>query len=136
MAVPAEPFHDRELAVLERFWASPGAQLITLWGRRRVGKSTLLSQLVAGKRAVYLYGTRAADRDILEGLAQQAADTFDDPYLRSAPFPTWETAFTYLAGRASAERLLLVIDEFPYLCDVTPGLDTLLQRWWDQSGQR
>src|SRR3990172_2566699 len=129
-----EPFFDRELELqdLERAWASRGAALVTLWGRRRVGKSTLLAHFAAGKRSVYLYGTRMNERDILTGLALQAADAFDDAYLRAAPFPTWDAALDYLADRAITERLLLVLDEFPYLCEVTQGLDTLVQRWWDR----
>lgn len=122
---------EGELAQLEATWATLGAQLVTLWGRRRVGKSTLLARFAADKRAIYLYGTRMTERDILIGLALQAAATFDDPYLRAAPFPSWSAALDYLAARAAEARLLIVFDEFSYLCEVTPGLDTLVQRWWD-----
>lgn len=59
-------------------------------------------------------------------------DKCDDAYLRTAPFPSWDAAFDYLGERARNERLLLVFDEFPYLCKVTSGLDTLVQRWWDR----
>src|SRR3990170_4275056 len=129
-----EPFFDREpeLRDLENVWTSRGAALVTLWGRRRVGKSTLLAHFAAGKRSVYLYGTRMTERDILTGLALQAADAFQDAYLRSAPFPTWDVALDYLAERVRDDRLLIILDEFPYLCEVTPGLDTLIQRWWDR----
>lgn len=123
----------RELAQLETVWSVPGARLVTLWGRRRVGKTTLLSHFSAGKRSVYLYGTRLAERDILAGLALQVAETFGDEYLRGVPFPTWQSALDYLAERARSERLLVVLDEFPYLCEATAGLDTLIQRWWDQT---
>jgi AAA+ ATPase superfamily predicted ATPase len=127
------PFFDREreLAALEAVWETAGAQLVTLWGRRRVGKSTLLARFAGDKRAVYLYGTRMAEPDILAGLSLQAAEVFADAYLRAAPFPSWEAALDYFAARARHERLLLILDQFPYLCDVTRGLDTLVQRWWD-----
>jgi AAA+ ATPase superfamily predicted ATPase len=123
---------ERELDQLEAAWSTPGSALVTLWGRRRVGKSTLLSRFAVGKRAVYLYGTRLAERDILADLATEAAEVFDEPYLRAAPFPTWDAALDYLAERARNQRLLLILDEFPYLCEATPGLDTLVQRWWDR----
>jgi AAA+ ATPase superfamily predicted ATPase len=102
MVETLEPFYnrERELAQLAAAWAAPGAQLVTLWGRRRVGKSALLARFSAGKRTVYLYGTRMTERDILAGLAIQAADVFDEPYLRAAPFPTWDAALDYLAARA------------------------------------
>jgi hypothetical protein len=129
-----EPFLNRELelAILENAWQARGAALVTLWGRRRVGKSTLLSHFATGKRSVYLYGTRMTERDVLTDLALQASDAFSDSYLRSAPFPTWDAALDYLAERGRNERLLVVLDEFPYLCEVTQGLDTLVQRWWDR----
>ncbi len=131
------PFFNRtaELAQLEGAWRSPGAQLVTMWGRRRVGKSTLLSYFALGKRAVYLYGTRIAERDILAGFAAEAAEILGDDYLRTAPFPTWDAALSYLVQPSRAQRLLVILDEFPYLCDMTPGLDTLVQRWWDRVHQ-
>lgn len=134
-APPAErAFYNRqrELAQLEAAWLSRGAQFVTLWGRRRVGKSTLLARFAQGKRALYLYGTRLPERDILAALSLQAADLFDDAYLRAAPFPSWSAALAYLASRSRSERLLVVLDEFSYLCDASPGLDTLVQRWWDE----
>ncbi|MBI2910050.1 MAG: ATP-binding protein [Chloroflexi bacterium] len=129
-----QPFFDREreLALLDGAWSAPGAQLVTLWGRRRVGKSTLLSRFASGKRSIYLYGTRMAERDVLDSLALQIARAFGDDYLRSAPFPNWEAALDYLGRLAKTERLLAVFDEFPYLCQVTAGLDTLVQQWWDR----
>ncbi len=128
------PFFDREreLAQLDAAWAAPGAQLVTLWGRRRVGKSTLLSRFANGKRGIYFYGTRMTERSVLDALAIQVAEAFDDAYLRTAPFPTWDSALGYLSDRARDERTLVVVDEFPYLCETTPGLDTLVQRWWDR----
>lgn len=129
-----ELFFNRaaETRQLEQVWQSPGAQLVTVWGRRRVGKSTLLAHFAAGKRAVYLYGTRIAERDLLAALSLQVADVVGDDYLRAAPFPTWDTALDYLAQQALRERLLVIFDEFPYLCEGTAGLDTLVQRWWDR----
>jgi AAA+ ATPase superfamily predicted ATPase len=126
-------FFDREeeMARLEAAWTSPGAQLVTLWGRRRVGKTTLLTRFASGRRSVYLYGTRMAERDVLQGLSFQAAASLGDAHLRCAPLGTWADALAYLAARSRDGRLLVVLDEFPYLCDVSRGLDTVVQRWWD-----
>jgi uncharacterized protein len=126
-------FYDRtrERAQLEAAWAAPRATFITLWGRRRVGKSALLSEFTRDKRAVYLYGTRATEQDILDGFALQVADALGDAFLEAASFPDWEATLDYLARRAGESRLLVVFDEFQYLCEATQGLDTLVQRWWD-----
>lgn len=122
---------ERELTDLESVWGRATPQLITLWGRRRVGKSTLLARFAAGKRGIYLYGTRVGEADILRGLSLHVAEVLGDSYLRAAPFPNWPAALDYLAGQAAGEPLLVVLDEFPYLCEMSPGLDTLIQRWWD-----
>ncbi|MDQ3548320.1 MAG: ATP-binding protein [Chloroflexota bacterium] len=126
---------EREMARLERVWQEPGAQLVTVWGRRRVGKSALLSRFVSGKRAVYLHGTRLAERDLLINLTNQMATAFGEEHLRFAPFATWDLALQYLATKAGDERLLIIFDEFPYMCDVTQGLDTVVQHWWDSIHQ-
>lgn len=123
---------ERELRQLERAWAAPGAELITIWGRRRVGKSALLSRFAESKHAIYIYGTRISQRDLLANLATQMARVFDTPSLRYAAFRSWDDVFDILTQESRKARLLVVFDEFPYLCDVTQGLDTLVQRWWDQ----
>ncbi|MFN0071750.1 MAG: ATP-binding protein [Chloroflexota bacterium] len=132
--IHASFFRNRsaELTQLEDVWSLPRAQLLTLWGRRRVGKSALLGKFASNRRGLYIYGTRLAERTVLQSVATQAAAVFDDPYLREAPFPTWESALDYTVERARSDRSVLILDELPYLCQVSPGLDTLLQRWWDQ----
>jgi AAA+ ATPase superfamily predicted ATPase len=124
-----------ELAQLEDAWSAPGAQFITIWGRRRVGKSALLARFAAGKRAVYLYGTRIAEREMLENLSLQAAGIAGMEYLQHVTFPNWDAALNTLSRHASEERLLIIFDEFPFMCQATQGLDTLVQRWWDLSAQ-
>jgi hypothetical protein len=126
---------ERELERLESFWRTDGAQLVTIWGRRRVGKSALLSEFASNKRAVYLYGTRLAEPDILQNLSSEAAEAFGVDYLRSLPFPSWQVALDILGEQVRTQRTLIIFDEFPYLCDITQGLDTLIQRWWDLHGQ-
>ena len=122
---------ERELRQLHRAWESGRPELITIWGRRRVGKSALLSQFATGKRAIYVYGTRISERDLLANLSTQMARVLDISALEYVTLPDWDAAFQVLTQESRRERLLVIFDEFPYLCDVTPGLDTLVQRWWD-----
>lgn len=106
--------------------------MMTLWGRRRVGKSALISHFAADKRAIYIYGTRIAERDVFEDLMTQMARAFDQPFLADVTLTRWDVAFDILVRESRSGRLLVVFDEFPYLCEVSQGLDTLVQRWWDQ----
>jgi hypothetical protein len=138
MANGESDFYDRkvELSALERLWSGHGGQLVTLWGRRRIGKSRLLARFARDKRAIYLYGLRRSEADILRDLSVEAARVLGDPYLARAPFPDWSAALDRLTQATETERLLVVLDEFPYLNDSTPGLDTIVQRWWDRDGAK
>ena len=55
--------------------------------------------------------------------------------LSGVSFHDWQGALTLLAERARAERLLVILDEFPYLCKGNPALPSLIQRFWDNVGR-
>jgi AAA+ ATPase superfamily predicted ATPase len=110
-----------ELAELTAAWARAVAgdpELAVVWGRRRVGKTYLLTHFAQGKRAVYFTATRqdADDRQLrrfAEALREQLGDEIAD--LAPATFPTWEAALRFVAGLARTEPLLVVLDEAPRL---------------------
>ena len=126
----------RELAVLQEFARSDQAELFVLYGRRRVGKTELLQQLCAERRAVYFQAAQMRDRDNLRAFQQALQETLDDPLVENVEFKDWSAALAYAAERAGDERLIIVLDEFPYLCEANKGLPSLVQRFWDQHGKR
>lgn len=131
------PFLDRqkELAALERAWASGRAEMVILYGRRRVGKSELLSKFLLDKPHIYYVGTRKVERDLLAEFTEQVHRLTREEFLLYQPFQSWDAALSYLAGQASNQRLVLALDEFSYLCDVNPALPSIVQRWWDQTAR-
>jgi AAA+ ATPase superfamily predicted ATPase len=110
-----------ELAELTAAWtraATGQPELAVVWGRRRVGKTFLLTHFAEGKRAVYFTATRqdADDRQLLrfaEALREQLGEEVAD--LAPSTFPTWEAALRFVAGLARTEPLLVVLDEAPRL---------------------
>ncbi len=136
--MPQDAFigRERELAVLREFADSGRPELFVLHGRRRVGKTELLQQLCRGRRAVYFLAAQTRDRDNLRAFRQVLEEALGDPLLASVEFPDWTGALTVAAERAGGERLIVVLDEFPYLCEANRGLPSLLQRFWDQRGKR
>lgn len=137
-ALPPSPFigRRRELAVLNELSASGRAELFVLYGRRRVGKTELLQQLCSTQRAAYFLAAQVRDKDNLRAFKKVLEDALADPLIGSIDFPDWGAALTYAAERAGSERLIVVLDEFPYLCEANPGLPSLIQRFWDQRGKR
>lgn len=135
---PSTPFigRQRELAVLQELADSGRPELFVLYGRRRVGKTELLQQLCAGRRSAYFLAAQVRDKDNLRAFRRVLEEALGDPLIASVEFPDWTAALTYAAERTGDERLILVLDEFPYLCEANPGLPSLLQRFWDLRGKR
>lgn len=110
-------FRDRtkELADLETWWASTTREPINLYGRRRVGKSWLFRRFAHGKTAVILVADRVVTGQQLTHMADQLAEILDvRPQLASVA-----DLFTVLYDLAARRKVLVVVDEFPYLLGTT-----------------
>jgi len=127
---------DRELQVLQELAASGRPELFVLYGRRRVGKTELLQRFCRARRSVYFLAAQVRDRDNLRAFRATVAEGLRDALAAEVEFPDWSAAFAFLAERAGAERLVVVLDEFPYLCESNKGLPSELQRFWDTRGKR
>ncbi len=128
---------DHELADLDHAWqrARSGVpQLAVVWGRRRVGKTYLLSNFAKGKRSVYFTATRqdSAERQLgrlTDQIREQLGSEVDD--LLAGPFRDWEAALRFLIRLAEQEPLLVVIDEAPRLLSSQPDLADLVSAVWE-----
>jgi AAA+ ATPase superfamily predicted ATPase len=132
------PFVGREteLTQLGRLWNGGRAGLLVLTGRRRVGKSRLLEHFFADKPHLYLVGTAQTQGFQLADAAREIHRATGDPLLAHQGFESWESLLAYLTRYTSAGRVGIVFDEFSYYVDQAPTLPSLLQRWWDQEGER
>ena len=130
-------FIDRhqELATLEQIFQSKVAEFFVLYGRRRVGKTELLTQFCKDKRSIYFLASQLKEGDHLRQLTETARLLFDDPLLQNLVFDDWEAALIYFAQQSEKERLILVLDEFQYLCEDNASLPSLIQRFWDLHGK-
>jgi hypothetical protein len=131
------PFIGRvsELSFLNELYGSDRPELYILYGRRRVGKTELLREFCQGKRHVYFQAAQVSEDDNRRHLAAAIAEGLQEPLLAMARFDDWETPLQELSRRARDDRLVVVLDEFPYLCDSAPGLPSLLQRFWDHNAR-
>lgn len=125
-----------ELARLEEAWrqASSGdPQLVVLWGRRRVGKTFLLSQFARRKRALFFGATQQAEQvellRLMDAVRRDLGDRAVD--LSGGQFASWEAALRLLAAEAADKPLVAILDEVPYLTTSTPGFPSIVQVVWD-----
>jgi AAA+ ATPase superfamily predicted ATPase len=126
---------ESELALLDELWDSYEARMLILYGRRRVGKTALLTHWMqkSAKRALYWVASPTSAAVQLRSFSQSVYN-FADPHLPAAEdftYGSWEQAWQQVAWLAQNEHLALIIDEFTYLLEVTPGLAGQLQNFWD-----
>lgn len=124
-----------ELAALEDNWAATDARFYVLWGRRRVGKTELLSHFVEGRRALYFEATDAAQPDQLRDISRELARVSNSELLAHQPLSSWEAVLAAIAQYAASERTIVVLDEFQYLAAQDRELGSLLNRWWRTVGR-
>jgi AAA+ ATPase superfamily predicted ATPase len=127
---------DAELGRLTACWQKATAgqpQLALLWGRRRVGKTFLLSHFGAGKRSVFFGATQQAEGVELARLADAVARDLGrrTADLAGGHFASWEAALRFFVALAQDEPLMLVLDEVPYLARSTRGFASIVQTVWD-----
>jgi AAA+ ATPase superfamily predicted ATPase len=127
----------RELILLTQLWQQKDATMLVLYGRRRIGKTRLLTHWVNQNkvRALYWVAEPSSAFDQLRSFSQ-ALYNFANP---SAPAPfdftytNWEQAWQQVASLAQQERLAILIDEFTYLLEIDPSLAGTLQNLWDHA---
>jgi len=127
---------DQELARLRaaRAAATGGSpQLVVMWGRRRVGKTFLLSHFAAEDTTVFFGATQQAEavelRRLLEAARRGVGDQLAD--LAGGGFASWEAALRFFAALAAERPLTVILDEVPYLSASTPGFASVVQAVWD-----
>lgn len=127
---------ERELASLESAAAAPRGQLVIVWGRRRVGKTYLLQAFAEGHRAVYYTATQqSAPIELAAFTDVVRASLGNDGLPAGYAFPDWSAALDFVTDRSGEQRLVVILDEFPYLAGSTPGIESIVQRWWDRRGR-
>lgn len=120
-----------ELALLREELASSRASLAVIYGRRRVGKSTLIREAIKDEIHVFYQATRVTSSLNLEAFKLEIARTLGSDALL-AGLADWQAVLHHLALQAEHRPgLIVVLDEFPYLADADPALPSIIQKFWD-----
>lgn len=115
-----------ELKKLDKAIHADEMNFTLIYGRRRVGKSELVSQaLLKGRvKSLYYECKQVAQESNVEGLSSILSETMDLPKLG---FSDIESLLDYIFELSSKEKLVLVLDEYPYLRESVKGMDSILQ---------
>lgn len=121
-----------EIKFLKRHYSSKSAEFIVVYGRRRVGKTELLHQFSKNKNHIYFCADMSSKEDQLRSFSEKVFKFFDESKLIGTPFPDWDKALRYVGSKAKKKKLILVIDEFPYLALSDKSIASVLQKVWDE----
>jgi AAA+ ATPase superfamily predicted ATPase len=122
---------EKEMGTLNRCYYSEKFEFITIYGRRRIGKTTLITEFCKNKKTILFPALETDAKNNLEMLSA-AIFACTDPEVSDPPsFGSFKQAFERIAKAAEKERIIFVIDEYPYLAGSDPSVSSLLQNMID-----
>lgn len=128
-------FHcrDKELRDLNKRYNKNAFECIVVYGRRRVGKTALINEFCKGKPTIFFSALNASSQENLEALSKAIYEK-DHPGADTAPvYPSFDAAFSEITRMAEEERLVFVIDEYPYLAKANKSISSRLQHIIDHT---
>ena len=122
---------EQQQKKLHRFFHAGSLQVALIFGRRRVGKSELIKQCLRNEKIQQLnYECKqTTEMNNVESLSALISEQFQLPALA---FQGIEALLEYLFRQGEKEKLVLVLDEYPYLRETVTGLDSILQALIDK----
>lgn len=121
-----------ELDTLNKLYETQEFQMVVIYGRRRIGKTTLITEFMKNKPAIFFTAQEANDKINLEHFSLKVYRFFHMPEGTGA-FISWNTAFDFISEKAKNTQFILTLDEFSYACDANKGLKSILQNAIDLS---
>lgn len=122
---------EKEILVLEKEY-NRDSGFVVIYGRRRIGKTTLIKQFIKSKTAFYFLATKEVESQSMKRFAGVIARTTGNSVMQKAAFSDWLDLFQAVADYKPNEKKVLVIDEFPYLVKVNDSFPSILQNAWDE----
>lgn len=117
---------DKELSALDKLYKSDKFEFVVIYGRRRVGKTALINQFIDDKRSMYFMGVESNEKQNLENFSQSIME-FASGIQAETSFVSFQAALEYVFKMAEKERIILAIDEYPYVARSSKSLPSTLQ---------
>ena len=126
---------EKELKELNDRYNSDHFECVIIYGRRRVGKTALINEFCKDKPTVFFSALRSTSADNLAALSKAVFET-NNPDAISAPvYRGFDEVFAEITRMSERERLVFVIDEYPYLAKAEKSVSSRLQHLIDRVWQ-
>ena len=126
----------QEMDYLKKIYKSNNAEMIVVYGRRRIGKTELLRQFSKKKKHIFFSCDLSSEAEQLKQFSQSLYRATNEVFLKDNVFKNWNSALEYLFTSLPKNINLVIIDEFPYMCNANSALPSILQNLWDKYSKK
>ena len=125
---------ENELSKLNKRYKGEQFECVVIYGRRRVGKTALINEFCKDKKNIYFSALDTTASENLRTLSRAIYESRNpDITITSAPeFRSYDDAFAEIGQMSKDQRLIFVIDEYPYLAKSEPSISSRLQHLIDR----
>ena len=125
---------DKELSALERRWSSQQFECVVVYGRRRVGKTTLINRFLEDLPTIFFSAIESSASKNLESLSRSIAlyEKGSEAFETAPVYRSFESALEAVFALAAKQRIAFVIDEYPYLAKADRTINSVLQHAIDR----
>lgn len=121
----------QEMKTLEEQYNMPSSSMVILYGRRRVGKTSLICEFLRKHSDnIYFLATEESEAINLKSFKEQVAEYTGNELLKSANVD-WLTVFKLLTEHKTQTKKVIVIDEFQYIGEDNNAFPSIMQKVWD-----
>jgi len=128
-------FADREteLKFLEEHYKTKTAELIVIYGRRRVGKTEFTIQFSKNKPHIYFLADQRPETELIQELKQQMSLYLQNESFAKLAIHDWIELFNEFTKWNKSTHTIIIIDEFPVLIEINHAVPSIFQKIWDQN---
>lgn len=122
---------ERELKALNNLYQSDKFEFVVLYGRRRVGKTALINAFIDKKKNIYFMGVESNAKQNLENFSNSIFE-YQTGIQADTSFASFQAALEFVFRLAEKERIILALDEYPYVARASKSLASTLQMLIDK----
>ena len=122
---------QKELSELNKRYSSESFEFVVLYGRRRVGKTALINEFIKDKKCIYFMGVESNARQNLVNFSHSILSLTNEVETEST-FTSFQAALEHVFRLSQKERIILAIDEYPYVARSTKSLASTIQMLIDK----
>lgn len=125
---------EAELEQIERLCNSNHFEFLVMYGRRRVGKTTILQEFAHHHKVIFYSAQEKNDVLNLQDFSKVVQQHFEEKFF--SPFQSWQDAFSYITSKSNDSKTIIIIDEFPFMAGPNPSIKSMLQHeidhYWEK----